>query len=73
MDLNEEIKKIINIKDGMLLNSLFDEYHPVDIALEVEDLEDEELETFLSLISQENMALLFESAEDDLSARMMAY
>ena len=73
MDLNEEIKKIIKIKDYMLLNSLFDEYHPVDIALEAEDLEDEDLETFVSLVSHDNMALLFESAEDDLSARMMAY
>ena len=73
MDLNEEIRKIIKIKDDMLLNSLFDEYHPVDIALEAEDLEDEDLETFVSLVSHDNMALLFESAEDDLSARMMAY
>lgn len=73
MDLNEEIKKIIKIKDYMLINSLFDEYHPVDIALEAEDLEDEDLETFVSLVSHDNMALLFESAEDDLSARMMTY
>lgn len=71
MELIEEIKRIISIKDEMLVEDLFEEYHPVDIALEVEDLDDEELETFLGLVSNENMALLLESAEDELNAKIM--
>ena len=51
MELIEEIKRIISIKDEILVDDLFEEYHPVDIALEVEDLDDEELETFLGLVS----------------------
>ncbi|MFR9277480.1 magnesium transporter [Peptoniphilus senegalensis] len=71
MELIEEIKRIISIKDEILVDDLFEEYHPVDIALEVEDLDDEELETFLGLVSNENMALLLESAEDELNAKIM--
>ena len=71
MELIEEIKRIISIKDEILVDDLFEEYHPVDIALEVEDLDDEELETFLGLVSNENMALLLESAENELNAKIM--
>lgn len=73
MDLFEEIKKIICIKDEMLINSLFDEYHPVDIALEASELEDDELKIFVHLINHENMASLLESSEEDFSARIMAF
>lgn len=73
MNLLEEIRKIIYIKDEMLINSLFDEYHPVDIALEADELEDDELETFVHLINHENMAHLLEASEEDFSARIMAF
>lgn len=73
MDLFEEIKKIICIKDEMLINSLFDEYHPVDIALEASELEDDELKIFVHLINHENMASLLESSEEDFSAKIMAF
>lgn len=73
MDLFEEIKKIICIKDEMLINSLFDEYHPVDIALEASELEDDELKIFVDLINHENMASLLESSEEDFSAKIMAF
>ncbi|NMW85900.1 magnesium transporter [Peptoniphilus sp. AGMB00490] len=73
MNLLEEIRKIIYIKDEMLINRLFDEYHPVDIALEADELEDDELETFAHLINHENMAHLLEASEEDFSARIMAF
>ncbi|MGF0096127.1 magnesium transporter [Peptoniphilus sp. SGI.035] len=73
MELFEEIKKIICIKDEMLINSLFDEYHPVDIALEASELEDSELKIFVHLINHENMASLLESSEEDFSAKIMAF
>ncbi|MDD7352318.1 MAG: magnesium transporter [Peptoniphilaceae bacterium] len=73
MDLFEEIKKIIYIKDEKRINSLFDEYHPVDIALEASELEDDELKIFVHLINHENMASLLESSEEDFSAKIMAF
>ncbi|OLR64427.1 magnesium transporter [Peptoniphilus porci] len=73
MNLLEEIRKIIYIKDEILINRLFDEYHPVDIALEADELEDDELETFVHLINHENMAHLLEASEEDFSARIMAF
>ncbi|MCI5643198.1 MAG: magnesium transporter [Peptoniphilus sp.] len=73
MDLFEEIKKIIYIKDEKRINSLFDEYHPVDIALEASELEDNELKIFVHLINHENMASLLESSEEDFSAKIMAF
>ncbi|MDU3750700.1 MAG: hypothetical protein E7G36_03120 [Peptoniphilus rhinitidis] len=42
MELIEEMKKIISVQDKNLLNNLFEEYHPVDLGIESEDLEEDE-------------------------------
>lgn len=73
MNLIDEINKIILERDQKAANNLFEEYHPVDICLELEDLEEDDLGTFVKLLNRENIGLLLESAEDELAEMTMGF
>lgn len=73
MNIIDEINNIILKRDQAAANNLFEEYHPVDICLELEDLEDDDLGTFVKLLNKENIGLLLESAEDELAEITMGY
>ena len=73
MELIEEMKKIISVQDKNLLNNLFEEYHPVDLGIESEDLEEDELRILVKNITHENLALLLESSEEELDAKIMSF
>lgn len=73
MNIIDEINNIILKRDQAAANNLFEEYHPVDICLELEDLEDDDLETFVKLLNKENIGLLLESAEDELAEITMGF
>nr|WP_277219217.1 magnesium transporter [Peptoniphilus vaginalis] len=71
--IKDEIKDIILERDEKKANELFEEYHPVDISLELEDHEDEEIEIFVKLLNKENLGLLLESAEEELARIIMSF
>ena len=73
MELIEEMKKIISVQDKNLLNNHFEEYHPVDLGIESEDLEEDELRILVKNITHENLALLLESSEEELDAKIMSF
>lgn len=73
MNIIDEIKDIILERDVEKANELFEEYHPVDISLELEDHEDEEIEIFVKLLNKENLGLLLESTEEDLARIIMSF
>lgn len=73
MNIIDEIKNIIERRDQVGANNLFDEYHQVDICLELEDLEDNDLEVFVKLLNKENLGLLLESSEDELASDIMKF
>lgn len=73
MNIIDEINNIILKRDQAAANNLFEEYHPVDICLELEDLEDDDLGTFVKLLNKENIGLLLESAEDELAEITMGF
>ena len=73
MNIIDEIKNIILERDEVKANELFEEYHPVDICLELEDYEDEEIGIFVKLLNKENLGLLLESAEEDLARIIMRF
>lgn len=73
MELIEEMKKIISVQDKNLLNNLFEEYHPVDLGIESEDLEEDELRILVKNVTHENLALLLESSEEELDAKIMSF
>lgn len=73
MNIIDEIKNIILERDEVKANELFEEYHPVDISLELEDHEDEEIEIFVKLLNKENLGLLLESAEEELARIIMSF
>lgn len=73
MNIIDEINNIILKRDQAAANNLFEEYHPVDICLELEDLEEDDLGTFVKLLNRENIGLLLESAEDELAEMTMGF
>ena len=73
MNIIDEIKNIILERDEIKANDLFEEYHPVDISLELEEYEDDELEVFVKLLNKENLGLLLESSEEDLAVDIMKF
>ena len=73
MELIEEMKKIISVQDKNLLNNLFEEYHPVDLGIESEHLEEHALRILVTNITHENLALLLESSEEELDAKIMSF
>lgn len=73
MNIIDEIKNIILERDEIKANDLFDEYHPVDISLELEEYEDDELGVFVKLLNKENLGLLLESSEEELAVDIMKF
>lgn len=66
MELMDELNIIINGEDEALANRLFDDYHAVDISMELEKLESDDIEKFVRLLTNENVAILLEASEDDM-------
>lgn len=70
---SENLLKIIECKDENLANLYFEEYHPVDFAEEMEDIDEDVQRDFLHLLNSNNIGLLLENAEEDLAQKLFSY
>ncbi len=66
MELKDYIRDIIDNNSYDDIEHIFDEFYPIDTAIELEEFEDEEITTFMNLLSDERKALVLEQAEEDL-------
>ncbi len=66
MEIKDYIKYIIGTKSQEDIDFIFDEFYPIDIAIELEEFEDEEIREFMNLLSDERKALLLEQADEEL-------
>lgn len=66
--MNEPITllSIIQEDNPEFANGCFEKYHPVDISLALEDLEEDDIRHFCRLLTHENLAELLENSEEDL-------
>lgn len=58
-----QLQELIANSNAKAIGILFEQYEPVDIAAEVAELPEEEICSFLNLLSNSNLALVIESAE----------
>lgn len=67
----DEFVTAIDNKDTGCLYEIIDSSHPIDIAIYLEELDDEKLLTFFNLVNHKQMAEIFEQAEEDLQIRVI--
>lgn len=70
MDTKEMLMNLLKNNNPKLTKDFMNQVHAVDIAAELEDLEDFDLQFFLSMLSHEEVAEILESAEKDLQLRI---
>lgn len=70
MNTKEMLMNLLKNNDPELTKDFISQVHAVDIAAELEDLEDFDLQFFLSMLSHEEVAEILESAEEDLQLRI---
>jgi magnesium transporter len=59
--------------DRKSLESYYDVLQPIDIAMDMEDYDDDELEKACSFFKNEMLAHVFEQADEDLQIKLMDY
>lgn len=69
--LEEELVPIIKSEDPEQLSELLEKYYPIDIAWALEEVTNEELDTFMESIPSEPLATILEVAEPELQLRML--
>lgn len=70
MELKEILDQLLQITDPVAMTELFERVHPIDIALAIEEYDDE-LEALISLLSVEELALLLEQASEELQIKIV--
>lgn len=70
MELKEILEQLLQISDPGAMTELFQRVHPIDIALAMEEYDDE-LEALISLLSVEELALLLEQASEELQIEIV--
>lgn len=72
-DILEQIRIILDGEDKILANNLFEEFHAVDIAINLKALSDEELNAFVKLLNDENLGKIFENADEELDIKLAEF
>lgn len=70
MELKDILEKVLQAGDPADIAQLFDSVHPIDIALAIEEYDDELL-ALLSVLSIEQQAMLLEQASEELQIRIV--
>lgn len=73
MDLRELLLQVIEQSDYVMLESLLEENHAVDIAEALEDFEDDSLQKFFSLLDNQTFASIIEQADQELQMRVIDF
>lgn len=71
MELNDLLDQIIAARDEEGFTALFETTHPIDIALAMEDYDDDQLIKVMELLTVEELAMVLEQADEDLQIRMV--
>jgi magnesium transporter len=67
----ELLLNIVNLQDISMLTELFEEYYAIDIALALEDFEDDDLTAFIRLAVNEQIAAIVEEGDEELQIRII--
>lgn len=67
----KELLEHIHHGDKEKLNEVIDNMYPIDIAIALENYEDEEILKFYELVNNELMAAIIEQADEDLQIRII--
>ncbi len=66
MEIKDYIIDIITNQSQSDIDYIFDEFYPIDIAIGLEEFEEEEIIRFMNLLSDERKALVLEQCEETL-------
>ena len=69
--MKDNIAQIVSNKDIKKIRELFNENYPIDIALALEEVDDDVLKDFMFSISNTRLASILEVAEPDFQLRML--
>ncbi|MCH3914664.1 MAG: magnesium transporter [Acidaminococcaceae bacterium] len=69
--VHEELLQALKNKDEVKIKDLAEQAHPIDLAIAMEDFEDEDISYFASLLSDELLAEIIEQADEDLQNHIM--
>lgn len=71
MDMSAAITEMVEAKDVKRIRELFNQNYPIDIALGLEDVNDDILKNFMYSISNSRLASVLEVSEPELQLRML--
>ncbi|EGF15073.1 MgtE intracellular domain protein [Streptococcus sanguinis SK330] len=72
--MEELLNQVLLSQDSEVFNQIFDDYYPIDIALSLEALEDEEgnlLKTFTEMASDDQLVEILKEAEPELQRQII--
>ena len=72
--MEELLNQVLLSQDREVFNQIFDDYYPIDIALSLEALEDEEgnlLKTFTEMASDDQLVEILKEAEPELQRQII--
>ena len=69
--MKDNIALIVSNKDVKKIRELFNENYPIDIALALEEVDDDVLKNFMFSISNTRLASILEVAEPEFQLRML--
>ena len=72
--MEELLHQVLLSQDSEVFNQIFDDYYPIDIALSLEALEDEEgnlLKTFTEMASDDQLVEILKEAEPELQRQII--
>ena len=72
--MEELLHQVLLSQDREVFNQIFDDYYPIDIALSLEALEDEEgnlLKTFTEMASDDQLVEILKEAEPELQRQII--
>lgn len=73
MDRQEELLQILNLGDQAKLSQFMEDIYHIDTAEMLEDLDDDQLQSLIVLLSFQDLALLLEQCEPDQQARIVRF
>lgn len=73
MDRQDELLQILQLGDQQRLSQFMEDIYHINTAEMLEDLDDDQLQTLISLLSFEDMALLLEQCEPDQQSRIVRF
>ncbi|MDO4779035.1 MAG: magnesium transporter [Tissierellia bacterium] len=67
----EELEEAIENKDSEKLNDIVEQMYPIDVAIALEEYEDEEIKYLMENMDDEQLATIVEQADEELQVRMI--